>query len=146
VRESREAVILVSCSDPRLDFKGILGIREFHEGVFLILTPGGRARLSINAIGAAQAVNHAGTIIVVHHIDCGMSHVHDEDVRKYLLNISPEDKSNIETAEFGQITTDIEITIKEDVEYLRKSPWVGKDVQIYGLKYDFATCLLEQVV
>ncbi len=98
-------------------------------------------------------------------LDCGMTHVTDEDAKKYLLDISPEDKKNIEAAEFGEIPTTsvartaigeeftpsdtisrIEDAIKKDVAYLQNSPWVRKDVQVHGLKYDLVTGLLKQIV
>ncbi len=40
----------------------------------------------------------------------------------------------------------IEETIKQDVEFLRNSSWVKKDIDIVGLKYDLHTGVVEQVV
>ena len=44
------------------------------------------------------------------------------------------------------IICSIEVTIKEDVEFLRNSSWVKKDIDIVGLKYDLHTGVVEQVV
>lgn len=36
--------------------------------------------------------------------DCGMTHFHDSDIKKALLEIAPEEKSLIEDTKYGEIT------------------------------------------
>ncbi|KAJ5613404.1 hypothetical protein N7510_006598 [Penicillium lagena] len=44
-----------------------------------------------------------GTIVVIHHTDCGMIHFHDADIRKALLEIATHEKEFIGASEFGEI-------------------------------------------
>lgn len=37
--------------------------------------------------------------------DCGMTHFHDADIKKALVEISPNTKEQIEAAKYGEITT-----------------------------------------
>jgi carbonic anhydrase len=94
-------------------------------------------------------------------LDCGLTHVHDADVKKMLLEVSPQEKDTIESMKFGEITkpyvtsldlamnandpSRIEETVKEDVAILRASPFVRQDVQIVGLKWDTFTGALSVV-
>lgn len=74
-----------------------------------------------------------------------MTHFHDPDVKKTLLEFSPQDKENIEAAKFGGITASIEDSVREDVALLKASAWIRPNTQIVGLKYDISTGLLSEV-
>jgi carbonic anhydrase len=37
------------------------------------------------------------------HLDCGMTHFHDAEVKKALLEIAPAEKSLIDGMKFGEI-------------------------------------------
>lgn len=37
--------------------------------------------------------------------DCGMTHYHDADIKKALLEVSPESKDLIESLKFGEIAS-----------------------------------------
>lgn len=36
--------------------------------------------------------------------DCGLTHFHDEDVRKALIELDPEGEKRIKESQFGEIT------------------------------------------
>jgi carbonic anhydrase len=95
--------------------------------------------------------------------DCGLTHFHDEDVRKALIELDPEGEKRIKESQFGEITglyvplygqgirstadtsCRIEESLREDVALLKASPFIRKDTQIVGLKYDIKTGVLSQV-
>jgi carbonic anhydrase len=74
-----------------------------------------------------------------------MTHVHDPDVKKAILEFSPNEKDNIETVKFGGITNGIETSVKEDVALLRASPWIRPGTQIVGLTYNIDDGLLSDI-
>ena len=93
-----------------------------------------------------------------------MTHTSDAEVRKELKQRAPQESSSIDEMKFGEIKnslvfqtwslgkshglTDlyrIEESVREDVELLKASPLIDKDVQIVGLKFDIKTGLLEKV-
>jgi carbonic anhydrase len=82
----------------------------------------------------------------MHHSDCGMTHFHDATVKQHLYEISPEAGEQIEGIKrYGEILGPIEESIKEDVAFLRKSPFVKKGTAIVGLKYDVFKGTLEEI-
>lgn len=89
--------------------------------VSVVRVPGGRAAESIKSLAIMQAALNSNTILVIHHtgerehslyltresvnicLDCGLTHLTDQDCRDYLVSIAPEDKSNIAKTKFGEI-------------------------------------------
>src|SRR3569833_343141 len=74
-------------------------------GATMIRNAGGRASDAIRSLAVLQTLGRFGTIVVMQHNDCGLTHVHDADVRKDLEQISPKYKESFEAMEFGEITT-----------------------------------------
>ena len=119
---SGAGVIVLSCSDPRLNPYQILGIdgktlskppqlvpsitgtgaNGIAEAT-MVRNAGGRAFDAIRTLAVLQTVGQPGTIVVMHHTDCGMTHFHDDAIKDALLQIAPEEKVKIETLKFGEI-------------------------------------------
>jgi carbonic anhydrase len=74
-----------------------------------------------------------------------MTHWHDSDIKKALLELAPSDKDKIEAQKFGEIKGSVEESVREDVALLKASEWIRKDTQIVGLKYDISTGELSEV-
>jgi len=111
----------------------------------LILNAGGRVFDAIRSVVLLQNLATPGAIVVIHHTDCGVTHTSDAEIRKELKELAPQESSSIETMKFGEIKNSIEDSVREDVEILKASPLIKKDIQIIGLKYDIKTGLLENV-
>ena len=75
---------------------------------------------AIRTLSVLQTIGKPGTIAIMHHtgispqllafsktsnitIDCGMTHFHDDAIKKALIEISPGEKLNIEKMKFGEI-------------------------------------------
>ena len=69
----------------------------------MVRNAGGRAFDAIRTLAVLQTIGAPGTIVVMHHTDCGMAHFHDDAIRTALLEIAPEEKSLIEASKFGEI-------------------------------------------
>ena len=86
----------------------------------MIRNAGGRAFDAIRSMAVLQTIGAPGTIVVMHHtgisnptitriaqlthIDCGMTHFHDDAIKEALTELAPEEKSSIEASKFGEIT------------------------------------------
>ncbi|EHK48422.1 hypothetical protein TRIATDRAFT_191312 [Trichoderma atroviride IMI 206040] len=140
MRASRAGVVVLSCSDPRLNPYQILGIDETLKAT-MVRNAGGRAFDAIRTLSVLQTIGAPGTIVVMHHTDCGMTHFHDADIKKALVEIAPQEKTSIEASKFGEIKN----SIREDIELLKASPLIKDDTQIIGLAYDTATGALTEV-
>ncbi|KAF2807017.1 carbonic anhydrase [Mytilinidion resinicola] len=140
MRSSGAGVVVISCSDPRLNPYQILGIDPTLKAT-MVRNAGGRVFDAIRTLAVLQTIGAPGTIVVMHHTDCGMTHWHDPEIKKALVEIAPEEKESIEASKFGEITS----SIREDINILRASPLIKKNIQIVGVKYDISTGVLSVV-
>lgn len=70
----------------------------------MVRNAGGRAFDAIRTLAVLQTIGSPGTIVVMHHTDCGMTHFHDDAIKAALTEIAPEEKNSIESSKFGEIT------------------------------------------
>ncbi|KAH8789143.1 carbonic anhydrase [Hyaloscypha finlandica] len=138
-------VVVFSCSDPRLNPYQILGIDGKTVKATMVRNAGGRVFDAIRTLAVLQTIGQPGTIVVMHHTDCGMTHFHDDAIKETLLQIAPGEKVSIEASKFGEIKGSIEESIREDLALIRASPLIKKTTQVVGLKYDIHTGVLSQV-
>jgi len=85
--------------------------------------------------------------MVIHHTDCGMCYLTDEDIRQSLRSRLPEgspELKEIDSMSFGATSSDPKETIKIDVEFLKASPYF-KGMQVFGFVHDTHTGLLKEV-
>ncbi|KAH8894497.1 carbonic anhydrase [Thozetella sp. PMI_491] len=144
-RSSGAGVIIISCSDPRLNPYQIFGMEPTPKGVTMVRNAGGRAIDAIRTISVLQTIGNPKTVVVVHHTDCGMTHFHDSVVRERLIEFAPQEKEAIEATRYGEILGSIEDSVREDVAFLSASPFVTPGTRIVGLKYDISTGVATQV-
>jgi carbonic anhydrase len=96
-------VVVLSCSDPRLNPYQILGIDGKTVKATMVRNAGGRVFDAIRTLAVLQTIGQPGTIVVMHHTDCGMTHFHDDAIKEALLQIAPGEKVSIEASKFGEI-------------------------------------------
>ncbi|KAJ9655578.1 hypothetical protein H2198_005579 [Neophaeococcomyces mojaviensis] len=100
---------------------------------------------AMRTLQVLHAINPLGLIMVVHHTDCGTSHVLDSEVRDNIKKISSLPPSTVDAMNFGEIK-DLEASIKEDVELIKNDPLFGGNAPaIVGLVYEVETGRLRQV-
>lgn len=102
LRASGQGVVILSCSDPRLNPYQVFGIDATLKAT-MVRNAGGRAFDAIRSLAVLQTIGNPTTIVVMHHTDCGMTHFHDAEVKKALVEISPSEKASIENMKFGEI-------------------------------------------
>lgn len=67
VRQSGSGIVILSCSDPRLNPYEIFGVDSTIKGVTMVRNAGGRAFDAIRTISVLQTIGNPKTIIVLHH-------------------------------------------------------------------------------
>ena len=120
-------VAIVTCMDSRLHVAQALGLAlgDAH----ILRNAGGRSLvISQQQMGTRE-------IVVLHHTDCGAQTFKNEEFAAFLNQELGVDVSGQDFLPF----TDVEESVREDVELLRQSPLIPDDVEISGAVYDVAT-------
>jgi carbonic anhydrase len=77
-------------------------------------------------------------------IDCGQTHVLDDEVRRTVIARRPELAHEVENMPFGEIT-DMEGSVLEDIKVLKSTPLLPADMEVLGYVLDLETGLLREV-
>lgn len=131
-------VAVVTCMDARLDPAKFLGLEE--GDAHIIRNAGGRAADAIRSLIISQQLLGTRAIAVIHHTDCGMVTFTDTQLQQKL-----RDELHAETAMPFYPFTDLEQSVREDVEMIRTSPLLLKDVPVRGYIYDVHSGKLQEV-
>jgi carbonic anhydrase len=132
-------VALVLCMDARIDPVRALGIPQGE--VHIIRNAGGRVADAVRSLIVSQQVIGTEEVAIVHHTDCGMARVTDDEIRATLRERFAEDPPDIAFLSFG----DLEDSVREDVALYRRTPHLRQDVPVRGFIYDVATGRLIEV-
>ncbi|MGI8855915.1 MAG: beta-class carbonic anhydrase [Thermomicrobiales bacterium] len=131
-------IAVVACMDARLDPAKFLGLQEGDAHV--IRNAGGRAADAIRSLVISQHLLGTREVAVIHHTDCGMLTFTEEQLHQKLhdeLHVHAE----IDFLPF----TDLEQSVRDDVQALKDSPLLLPDVPIRGYIYDVHTGHLHEV-
>ena len=133
-------VAVLACMDARLNPYGLLGLGEGDAHV--IRNAGGRASDdALRSLAISQQLLGTREIVVIHHTDCGMLTFSNDDLRRKLKAELDADASAIDFLPFS----DVEQSVRDDLERLRRSPLLLKDIPVAGLIYDVRTGRLTEV-
>ena len=127
-------VAIVTCMDSRLHVAQALGLAlgDAH----ILRNAGGRVTEDmIRSLVISQQQMGTREIVVLHHTDCGAQTFKNEESTAFLNQELGVDVSGQDFLPF----TDVEESVREDVELLRQSPLIPDDVEISGAVYDVAT-------
>ena len=134
-------VAVLTCMDARLDPAKFLGLEEGDAHV--IRNAGGRADPSaIRSLVISYKLLGTREFVVIHHVGCGMLSFTNDQLREQLRNDLGADASNVDFLPFS----DLDESVRTDVQTLRSSPLIPKDIPISGFVYDVHTGRLRQVV
>ncbi|KDQ08515.1 hypothetical protein BOTBODRAFT_165773 [Botryobasidium botryosum FD-172 SS1] len=130
-------VAIVTCMDARIDPAAALGLPE--GSAHIIRNAGGRAADALRSLIISQQLLGTREVLVVHHTDCGMLTFTDAEIRDKLNH---PDANHIAFLPF----TDLERSVHEDVDYIKRSVLLVPRFKITGWIYDVKTGKVEQVV
>lgn len=143
---ARQTIVL-TCADPRVDPAVVLGL-GLGEAVVIRniagrVTPATMRTIALlGAIARKEAGDPEGdwALLVMHHTDCGVTRVLDQqDALAAELGVTPD---QLDPDALG----DPRRTLRADVSTLQANPFLPKNLAIAGLLYDVQTGLIETVV
>ncbi|KAF9056481.1 carbonic anhydrase [Panaeolus papilionaceus] len=138
-------VIVVTCMDARIEPASQLGIELGQAHV--IRNAGGSAKEALRSVVISQRLLGTREIAVFHHTDCGMLTFTNEQLREKVKKEEQGDStvaSAVDNIDFLTIS-ELEESVKDDVEFLKKNPLVLKDTKITGWVYDVRTGKIKSV-
>ncbi|KAF7978895.1 hypothetical protein HWV62_44403 [Athelia sp. TMB] len=137
---------IVTCMDARIDPAASLGI---HEGdAHVIRNAGGSAKEALRSIIISQRLLGTREVAVFHHTGCGMLTFSTEQLKDIVKNDAPNDvvvASQVDKYDFLEFS-DLEGSVKSDVQFLKDSPLVLKETDITGWTYDVESGKIKKIV
>jgi carbonic anhydrase len=136
-------VAIVACMDARIDPAKVLGLEEGDAHV--IRNAGGRAADALRSLAVSQRMLGTREVIVIHHTDCGMRALTNEQIRAIIADeLGPEAAAVAEDMDFHPLP-DAEHSVLEDIEIIRNSPLIPHDIPVHGFVYDVFTGQLTHI-
>lgn len=133
-------LVILTCMDSRMDLEQLLGLRV--GDAHMIRNAGGLA--TDDAIRSLILSTHLlGTrsIAVIQHTQCGLMAMTDEEFRWRLSTETGRDASHLQFHAFR----DIDRNVTEQVQRIRRDPFLPKQIQVHGYAYDVKTGALREV-
>jgi carbonic anhydrase len=133
-------VAVLACMDARMHPEAFLGldIGDAH----MIRNAGGRASDdAIRSLIISNRLLGTNEYLVIHHTDCGMLTFSNDDLRTKLADEADADASGIDFLPFS----DLEQSVREDVQRIRDSEFLPEDIQVSGYVYDVSDGRLRPV-
>ena len=132
-------VAVLACMDARVIPSRILGLETGDANI--IKNAGGVVTDdAIRSLAISQNLLGTEEIILIHHTDCGMLTLSDDELA---------DRLERETGERpgwrAQAFTDLEQDVRKSIEKLRASPFLPNKASIRGFVYDVQTGRLTEV-
>jgi carbonic anhydrase len=135
----RHIAVLV-CMDARLHPGKFLGLEEGDAHV--IRNAGGRASDdALRSLIISHKLLGTREFLVIHHTDCGMLTFTNDQLREQLRRDLNADASAIDFLPFS----DLEDSVRQDVQTIRSSPLIPNDIAVSGFVFDVKSGRLREV-
>ncbi|MFQ5989263.1 MAG: beta-class carbonic anhydrase [Candidatus Methylomirabilales bacterium] len=134
-------LVVVTCMDCRIQVEEILGLKV---GDAHILRNGGGIVTDDVIRSLILSYRFLGTreIFVINHTGCGLLGLYDDQLRKELAMETGTDTGGLEFFGFR----DLESNVRRQLEKIRESPFIPKDIAVHGLIYNVKTGQLQRVM
>lgn len=138
--EPRRHLAVVTCMDTRLDVYALLGLQVGDAHV--MRNAGGRATDDVlRSLIVSIEILGVHTVAVIQHTECGMTKTTNSELRAIV-----QERRGVEAADIDFLPIDDHTaTIRNDVEFLRTSPFLPRDLDVFGLLYDVRTGRLSPI-
>ena len=134
-------VVILTCIDARVDPATMLGL---HLGdAHVIRNAGGRATDdAIRSITISSWLLGTREFAVIHHTGCGMTLFTSDVLREKI-----RDEKGVDVGDVDYLTfSDIDQSVRDDVETIRSLDSLPDGVEVSGYVYDVGTGALREVV
>ncbi|KAL6806576.1 carbonic anhydrase [Trichoderma sp. SZMC 28013] len=143
--QKRPTILIITCLDPRCNPHEFFRLLPEDAAVFRV--PGGRVAPLITQITSLDCfLGSLKEIMVIHHTDCGATHVNEKRIHDHLLK---EDGVSIEdvTQLVLPFITDLEQSVRDDVNLLKASRIIRRELRDHasGYLYDIKSGLVRRV-
>lgn len=136
----RRAVAVLTCMDARLHPESFLGLEV--GDAHMIRNAGGRASDdAIRSLAISQRLLGTEEIIVIHHTDCGMVTFTNEQLAAKIEEELGVDAAGYDFLPFG----DLEQSVLDDINILRSSPLIPREIPISGAIYDVRSGRISEI-
>jgi carbonic anhydrase len=130
---------VVACMDARLDVYEILGLQEGDAHV--IRNAGGVVTEdAIRSLAISQRLLGTEEIVLIHHTDCGMSTIADDEFRRAI-----QAETGIRPGWAVEAFDDLDSEVRQSVARVRASPFLPHRDRVRGYVYDVETRVLREV-
>ena len=126
-------VAVVTCMDARLDPAKFLGLQEGDAHV--IRNAGGRTQDALRSLIISEQLLGTTEIVVIHHTECGMLTFSNDELHSKIKQELHADADSIDFLPFP----DLEQSVRDDVAFLKESPFIPKNITVSGFIYDVKT-------
>jgi carbonic anhydrase len=132
-------VAVLACMDARIDVYRVLGLAEGDAHV--IRNAGGVVTDDeIRSLAISQRLLGTKEIVLIHHTDCGMLTVTDDQFRDAI-----EADTGVRPAWSAEAFSDVEVDVRASVQRILDSPFVPVKDSVRGFVFDAATGRLAEV-
>jgi carbonic anhydrase len=137
--EPQRKLAVVACMDSRMDIFEMLGLR--HGEAHIIRNAGGVITDDVTrSLCVSQRYLGTREIILLHHTDCGLQKVHEEDFRHEL-----ESEVGVKPVWPLESFDDPFLDTRQSIRRIKMSPFVLHKDHVRGFVYDVDTGQLHEV-
>jgi carbonic anhydrase len=130
---------VLTCMDARLDLFGMLGLA--NGDAHIIRNAGGVVTDdAIRSLAISQRLLGTEEIVLVHHTDCGLLRVSDEQFSQEI-----RDDVGIEPPWTAEAFADLDEHLRQSVARVKASPFLPRRESVRGFVFDVATGRLTEV-
>jgi carbonic anhydrase len=132
-------VAVLACMDARLIPTRVLGLDEGDAHV--IRNAGGVVTDDeIRSLAISQRKLGTQEVLLIHHTECGLLGLSDEDFRREL-----KEETGVEPSWHSGAFSDLEQDVRDSIDRIRSSPFIPNKDSIRGFVYDVRTGALTEV-
>jgi carbonic anhydrase len=137
----RRKLAVLACMDARLDVQDALGLETGDAHV--IRNAGGIATEdALRSLIISHTLLGTREFLVINHTDCGMQTFEDGELRERLRGETGSDPGELRFHSFR----DLEDNLRRQVQVIRETPFIPRDIPIRGLIFDVKSGKLAEVV